>query len=306
MRLEQLEYLVTVAETHSMNTASHLLHVTHQNISKAIRQLEEEMGFAVLNRNKQGTTLTEKGSELYNYAKQMMVLKQKIQQLSQPLPEQNERIIYEFLVATIFYPTFTIVANKIQEQHPHIQFFPKCREPIVVMNKLKTEVLTTPLVLAMMENTDFQKYQAYFQETYDIYILGYEPILLVVGGLSAIHAKNSLTLNELSQVPLVLYQESLEYDNFYLSCLKNHGFKSTNIIEYGPTAVCRTALQSGTAATLGTKFSFDTAVYQRIKNAKTIPIYPLINIAHFVLVRRDADPITKQFAEYFLEICEIN
>ena len=124
MRLEQLEYLVIVAETHSMSTTSRLLHVTHQNISKAIRLLEEEMGFTILNRGKQGMTLTEKGTELYGYAKQMMSLKQKIQQLAQPLSNQNERTVYECLIASVFYPYFAVIADKFQEHTPCIQFFP--------------------------------------------------------------------------------------------------------------------------------------------------------------------------------------
>lgn len=301
MRLEQLEYLVTVAETHSMNTASHLLHVTHQNISKAIRQLEEEMGFAVLNRNKQGTTLTEKGSELYNYAKQMMVLKQKIQQLSQPLPEQNERIIYEFLIASVFYHYFAIISNKFQEHNPYIQFFPECHEPTYVINKLKTSATSAQLVFAIMESNDFQQYREFLQETYEISVLGYEPILLITGSLLSLDAKSAVTLKDLATIPLVFHQESLKSTNFFLSCLINNGFHSENFIESGTTEVCRQALQNGTAATIGTKFAYASTVLSYAKNAMTIPIYPPINIAHLILVRRDADPLTKQFADYFFD-----
>ena len=42
MRLEQLHYLLVTANCHSMHKASEILHVSQQNISKAIRDLEKE------------------------------------------------------------------------------------------------------------------------------------------------------------------------------------------------------------------------------------------------------------------------
>lgn len=42
MRLEQLQYLKITANCHSMRKASELLHISQQNISKAICNLEEE------------------------------------------------------------------------------------------------------------------------------------------------------------------------------------------------------------------------------------------------------------------------
>ena len=49
MRLEQLQYLDELDRTHSMSLASDILFVSQQNISKAIRSLEEELGVQLLN-----------------------------------------------------------------------------------------------------------------------------------------------------------------------------------------------------------------------------------------------------------------
>ena len=48
MRLEQLHYLLVTANYHSMHKASEILHVSQQNISKAIRDLEKELTVPVL------------------------------------------------------------------------------------------------------------------------------------------------------------------------------------------------------------------------------------------------------------------
>ena len=43
MRLEQLEYIVAVIESESISLAARKLHTSQQNISRAIRQLEDEL-----------------------------------------------------------------------------------------------------------------------------------------------------------------------------------------------------------------------------------------------------------------------
>ena len=58
MRTEQLKYLVDVAETGSMNKTAERLFVSPQAVSKAIKQLEEELGVD-LEINDQITTVGE-------------------------------------------------------------------------------------------------------------------------------------------------------------------------------------------------------------------------------------------------------
>ena len=61
MRLEQLEYLMEINKTHSINSASQYLHVSQQNISKSIQNLEAELGLELLTRGTEGTYLTPDG-----------------------------------------------------------------------------------------------------------------------------------------------------------------------------------------------------------------------------------------------------
>lgn len=45
MTLQQLQYLVALAESNSINQAAQNLFVSQSGISKAIKQLESELGF---------------------------------------------------------------------------------------------------------------------------------------------------------------------------------------------------------------------------------------------------------------------
>lgn len=72
MRLEQFEYIEAVAEHGSMSIAAQHLHVSQQNISKAIKQLENELNVTVFIRSKKGTVLTLQGELIYAFAKRQL------------------------------------------------------------------------------------------------------------------------------------------------------------------------------------------------------------------------------------------
>ena len=69
MRLEQLEILISVADTHSMQKSAENLHTTIQNVSKSIKQLETELNISLFNRTRHGVFLTADGEFVYNEAK---------------------------------------------------------------------------------------------------------------------------------------------------------------------------------------------------------------------------------------------
>jgi len=68
-----------------MSKAAQQLHVSQQNISKSLKQLESELGCTVFMRSKKGTVLTAQGEMIYQFAKQQMKkyrqLKERLDQL---------------------------------------------------------------------------------------------------------------------------------------------------------------------------------------------------------------------------------
>ena len=72
MRLEQLEYLLMISRSTSLTEASERLFITQQSLGKAIRDLEEELGVALLLRNNRGSVLTKEGYETLEQAKEIL------------------------------------------------------------------------------------------------------------------------------------------------------------------------------------------------------------------------------------------
>lgn len=65
MRLEQLQYFQKTAELHSIRKAAEELYLTPQSLSKALMQLEEELGVTLYQRSRTGITLTQAGEQAY-------------------------------------------------------------------------------------------------------------------------------------------------------------------------------------------------------------------------------------------------
>ncbi|MCI6091304.1 LysR family transcriptional regulator [bacterium] len=71
MTLTQLNYLITIAETKSLNKAAEQLYVSQPSLTNAIKELEKELGITLFYRSGRGVTLTNDGTEFLLYAKQI-------------------------------------------------------------------------------------------------------------------------------------------------------------------------------------------------------------------------------------------
>ena len=71
MTLTQLNYIITIAETKSINKAAEQLYVSQPSLTSAVQELEKELGITMFNRSGRGVTLTNDGAEFLLYARQL-------------------------------------------------------------------------------------------------------------------------------------------------------------------------------------------------------------------------------------------
>ena len=72
MTLQQLRYLIAIAEYGSINAAAQNLYASQSNLSIAVKELEQELGITIFMRSNRGVTLTNDGTELLGYARQVI------------------------------------------------------------------------------------------------------------------------------------------------------------------------------------------------------------------------------------------
>ena len=61
MTFQQLTYVVEISKCGSINKAAQMLYVSQSHLGKIIHDLEETIGAPLLNRSRQGVTLTPEG-----------------------------------------------------------------------------------------------------------------------------------------------------------------------------------------------------------------------------------------------------
>ncbi len=72
MTLQQLRYLIAISEHGSINAAAQALYISQSNLSTAMKELERELGITIFMRSNRGVTLTNDGTELLGYARQVI------------------------------------------------------------------------------------------------------------------------------------------------------------------------------------------------------------------------------------------
>lgn len=137
MTTELYRVFYYVAECGNISKASKILYVSQPAVSKAIKNLEEELGLPLFVRNPRGVTLTEEGQILYSYVAQA------IEQIN-----EGEKLIRQLKNQS--YGTVRIgISNTLCKYY----FIPYLREFHQQYPKLKIEIVnrTSPETLKLME-----------------------------------------------------------------------------------------------------------------------------------------------------------
>ena len=72
MTLQQLKYVITVAETGTITEAANKLYISQPSLTNAIHELEKEMNITIFNRTNKGITLSRDGDDFLGYARQVL------------------------------------------------------------------------------------------------------------------------------------------------------------------------------------------------------------------------------------------
>lgn len=103
MNLLHLKYAVEIEKTGSITKAANNLFMGQPNLSKAIKELENEIGITVFRRTTKGVVPTEKGGEFLGYAK--AVLEQFDEMVSLYKPKTDDMVRFSISVPRASYIT---------------------------------------------------------------------------------------------------------------------------------------------------------------------------------------------------------
>jgi len=120
MDVNQLEVLVAVANEQSFSRAAQALHRTQPAVSQAIRRLELELGEPLFDRSSKGGTLTAAGRVLFDFAEQMLNLRQGAHRAIKELKDLHHgKLALSANEYTVMY--LLPVLAVFRARHPHLK-----------------------------------------------------------------------------------------------------------------------------------------------------------------------------------------
>ncbi|MGB1237971.1 MAG: LysR family transcriptional regulator [Pseudomonadales bacterium] len=148
MRIRNLATFVKVARLGSFRAAAIQLHASQPAISARINALEDELGVRLFNRDKSGTHLTEKGSQMLPYAEKLLALSQEMKQ--QVGHADSHRGSLRIGIAdTLAHLWLSPLLSEWQRQYPHISFELTSDVTPVLIEQLQQDQIDLTLMVSV-------------------------------------------------------------------------------------------------------------------------------------------------------------
>ena len=213
MKLQQLRYVVKVAECGSITEASRRLFVSQPSVTASIRDLENEMGVHIFERTNKGVIVSEEGETFLGYVRQVLdqadLLEGKYKGTSEQVPHFSVScqhysfavnafvdVIREFDAARYDFTLREEQTHEIIEDVAHM----KSELGILYLSEHNREVIER--MLAANELV----FEGLFCATPHVFVCSDHPLA----------GRSSVTLGDLEDYPFLSYEQG-SYNSFYYS-----------------------------------------------------------------------------------------
>jgi DNA-binding transcriptional LysR family regulator len=223
MDLRTLRYFVTVAAERSFNKAATRLHIAQPPLSRAIQQLEAELGAALIDRSNRPLTLTPVGQLFYDQALQVLRRMDDMRSMMSAVVASDRRRFTIGFVASTIYARLPALIREFRTEMPGVE-------------------------LTLVESTTLEQIAALKEGRIDVgfgrirfedpavrrTVLRLEPLLAVVPLASPLGRDGPVTsLAALAREKLILYPSAPRpsYADQVLSLFRDNGLTPQNVDE---------------------------------------------------------------------------
>lgn len=233
LRLEQLRFVVDVADSRSIRMAADELYVTPQNISKSIHQLEEELQTIIFNRTKYGMFLTADGQLVYDTAQDILQRVSFLQNAFLTIDAAAEQAEIKGILKIISDASLNLSTYRLQrimlKRYPAIKLTSSEYEASYI-NKLLENHGNHPVQrfpYDMVFTSSFQNHLHFSQalhEQFDIYFLKNEHSGVLMNQDDALAGRASISLKDLANLPIAAFSVNDE-PPMIIQALESYGVK---------------------------------------------------------------------------------
>lgn len=225
MNINQMKYVIEVANSTSMREAASKLFVSQPALSSSVRELEEELGIIIFDRTNKGIRLTDEGRDFLNYAKKAVAQYQIVEDRYIGKHKGSEI----FSVSTQHYSfaikSFTNMLKRFELDKYNFSIHEtRTNEVLDNVRDLKSEV-------GIVSYSGANK--TLIKKLIKEYKLEFEPLMqretyVYVWENHKLAKRKEISLSELDQYPCVSFDQS-DDSNFYLTeeAMADYDFKKT-------------------------------------------------------------------------------
>ncbi len=213
MTLQQLKYILAVADKGTISEAAKQLYIAQPSLTNSIKELEKELGIVIFHRTNKGIILSREGEEFLAYARQVVeqvhLLEEKY--IGNSTGKQG------FCVSTQHYSFAVEAFVDLLRDYGGEEYDFRIRETqtyeiIEDVAKLRSQVGV--LYLNRQNETILKK-------TLEAHELKFEPLFVAkphvfLGATNPLAQKESITLDDLAPFPRLSYEQG-EHNSFYFS-----------------------------------------------------------------------------------------
>lgn len=241
MNLDHLAYIVDVSKTKSLSMSAKNLHISVSAISQAINNLEEEFGFKIFTRLRQGTIPTPEGEHLIEKSLNVLAHAEKLKQLAINKNEIQKEITIASVPGLMHY--IVNIIKFIKSESPNIKIKVHGKNSLDILNDVKEKNLRFGLIWIYDELLKANKEMVFdiFQEV---------KISVCVSKNHPLAECKQLTIQDLTSETIVVHDEQYlkwYYEEFLKD--KTELLFTTNNIDS-----LRSAVKENIAITIGTDF----------------------------------------------------
>lgn len=227
MTLQQLKYVITIAECGSITAAAQKLLVAQPSLSKSISKLEKEMGITIFYRNNRGIYLSEEGSKFLSYARQVIeqadLLEQQYQQKKTirrvfSISAQHYSFVVNAFVALVKEYSRNKYEFTLRESRTH-DIIEDVRTFRSELGVLFLSNFNRKVILRIVQTNDL-KFTSLFIATPHVFVSSNNPLA----------QKKLITLDDLKVFPRLTYEQGINNSFYYAEELHSIEESPKNII----------------------------------------------------------------------------
>lgn len=213
MTLQQLKYIVAIAETGNITEAAQKLFISQPSLTSAVKELEKEMQITIFNRTNRGVAISNEGDVFLSYARQVLeqasLLEERFLNVQKRKPQFSVSCQhYSFAVEAFV----DVIKRFDAKEYEFTLRETKTHEIIEDVSRLRSEIGVLYVsskneeVIMKMIRQNHLKFEELFVVKPHVFICFRHPLA----------EKEALTLEDLEDYPYLSFEQG-EYNSFYFS-----------------------------------------------------------------------------------------